>query len=214
MRNHFYKLILVTSKSNRPLPEYLSFISDCAKYGLTAVQLREKNLSDVDLLEFGKKLQKLLKPLNIPLIVNDNLKLCLELDADGVHLGQSDGNVAEARIQLGQHKIIGLTVNTLLQLKSANFLPVDYIGVGAIFPSNNKSDVFVCGLNGLKQFAYYSRHPIVAIGGINESNVKNVMRSGAYGIAAIDVFYHAVNAAVCTQNLRQIIEEIKNVSSS
>lgn len=196
------------------MAEYLDFISDCAKSGLTAVQLREKNLSEIDLLNFGKQLQIVLKPLNIPLIINDNVKLCLQLGAEGVHLGQKDGNVIEARKQLGPDKIIGLTINTLLQLKIANDLPIDYIGVGAIFPTYNKSDVAVLGLKKLKQFAYHSKHSIVAIGGINESNAREVLRSGANGIAAIDVFHRTSNYGACTKNLRHITEEIHYVSAN
>ncbi|MFA6408858.1 MAG: thiamine phosphate synthase [Gammaproteobacteria bacterium] len=207
MKDQFFKLTLVTSKKDTPLSKYLDFIAICVKSGITSVQLREKNLSFNELFRLGKQLQLVLKPLSIPLIINDNVDLAYQLGADGVHLGQSDGCVVNARRKLGSNKIIGLTVDSPEQLYIANTLPIDYVGVGAVFPSNNKSNVAtIWGCEGLKKIAHLSIHPIVAIGGINETNASVVMQAGADGIAAIGAFHDSNDLISTTKNLRSIIE--------
>lgn len=211
MKNIFYKLTLVTNKKNTPLNKYLKFIRECAESGITAVQLREKNLQFSELLDFGKQLQEILSPYGIPLIINDNVELALELDAEGVHLGQSDGSILKARELLGSNKIIGITIDTIEQLHVANSLPIDYIGVGAIFATNNKSNITtVWGCEGLKHLAGLTTHPIIAIGGIDQDNVSQVMKSGAQGIAAIGAFHDTENPIISTQKLRKMIEASYN----
>ena len=208
MKDNFSTLTLVTNKRDQPLNEYLHFITQCAGSGVTSIQLREKNLFYKDLFEFGKKLQHILEPFEIPLIVNDNLQLAYELNADGVHLGQSDGNVIDARALLGPDKIIGITIDSIEQIHTANKLPIDYVGVGAIFESTNKKDVAtILGCAGLKQIAQLSKHKIIAIGGINESNAAGVMQSGVLGIAAIAAFHDSKDPATTTKKLCTIIED-------
>jgi thiamine-phosphate pyrophosphorylase len=206
MKNQFYKLCLVTNKGNNHEDQYLNFIKICAKSGISSVQLREKNTPYESLLKFGKMLKETLAPFNIPLIINDNLDLALELDADGVHLGQEDGNIAAARNILGPDKIIGISINSLDQLYAANLLPVNYVGCGAIFPTKNKIDVStIWGIEGLKQLSTLSKHPVVAIGGIDESNASEVISAGANGIAAIGVFHDVLDPESTTKNLYNII---------
>jgi len=195
MLQKFYKLILVTNKQSNPLDKYLAFIAECAKSGITAVQLREKNLNFNELLAFGKQLKSILKPLEIPLIINDNIELALALDADGIHLGQTDGDIQQARQKLGK-KIIGLTVNSIEQIQAANTLPIEYVGVGAIFPSLNKTDVTtIWGLDELAYAATIAKVPVVAIGGINTANAHKVIQAGANGIAAIAAFHETKTPA-------------------
>jgi thiamine-phosphate pyrophosphorylase len=204
-----WQLMLITQLSNASLSEYLNFISHCSQAGITAVQLREKNLSYSELLYLGQELKKMLDPMHIPLIINDHLELCLELNAAGLHLGQKDGNIENARKRLGPHKILGLTVNTLEQVEKANDFPIDYIGVGAIFPSKNKPDVeSIWQISGLKQAVNRSRHPIVAIGGVDDSNASAVMAAGASGIAAIGAFHNAIQPEKMTQKLKAIVERV------
>lgn len=207
MNDSIWKLILVTNQLNASLEDYLDFVMTCVEAGVTSLQLREKNRPYSDVLNLGKSLKQRLDSLHIPLIINDNLDLCLELDAAGVHLGQSDGDIVTARAKLGPHKIIGLSVNTPAQVACANHLPVNYIGIGAIFPTQNKPDVeTLWGLSGLKRAAAISAHPIVAIGGIEENNAHEVMHCGASGIAAIGAFHNAPHPRSATRNLRKIVE--------
>jgi thiamine-phosphate pyrophosphorylase len=211
MKKSFLQLTLVTNKGNIPTVSYLNFIEVCIKAGITCVQLREKSLPKKDLLDFGNSLKCLLDLYNVPLIVNDDIDLCIKLSAFGVHLGQSDTDVTKARSALGTDKIIGLSVNTIEQIQNSLTLPIDYIGVGAIFPTHNKPDVeTIWGLNGLKDAYLISSHPIVAIGGIDENNIFSVINSGADGIAAIGVFHQAADPFLTTKNLIKIIMGANN----
>lgn len=211
MKENFWQLTLVTNKGSAPAAHYLEFIEVCLKAGITCVQLREKSLPGEDLLDFGSSLKRLLDLYNVPLIVNDDIDLCIKLRAFGVHLGQSDTEVTKARSVLGADRIIGLSVNTIEQIQNSLTLAVDYIGVGAIFPTNNKPDVeTIWGLSGLGQASLVSSRPIVAIGGIDESNAFSVINSGADGIAAIGAFHQAADPFLTTKNLIKIIKEINN----
>jgi thiamine-phosphate pyrophosphorylase len=207
VQSDFYKLTLVTHKNETPLSDYLNFIQICARAGITCVQLREKNLSYDALVTLGKQLQSILKPLSIPLIINDNLELAIELDAEGVHLGQSDGNPVRAREKLGVNKLIGVSIDNLADLQQANQLPIDYVGIGAIFPSRSKTNVTtIWGIAGLRQLSRCSKHPLIAIGGIDEKNTAEVMLAGASGIAAIECFHTADDPGFMTQTLRTLVD--------
>lgn len=202
----YYKLMLVTNKQNIAVNHYLDFIEICIQHGVTAVQLREKNLPRNELVSFGQALHDLLIAYRIPLIVNDSVKLAISLDAEGVHLGQQDGNVIQARKRLGDKKIIGVSVTSLQELHTANQLPIDYIGIGAIFPTNSKLDVqHHWGCDELQQAVLIASHKTIAIGGIDHGNINQVLATNVDGIAAIAAFHHAKNPAQLTQQLASSI---------
>lgn len=204
----FYKLMLVTNMQNKPMCDYLKFIATCVQAGVTSVQLREKQLTPEALFSFGLKLKEILDPLNIPLIINDHVDLALKLNASGVHLGQTDDDPLLARALLGPDKIIGVSTDTEEDLLKANTLPLDYVGVGAIFNTQNKKNVrTIWGTQRLQQAAPLCQHPIIAIGGINLTNLPAVLNSGASGIAVIGALHDVDNPAAMTQNLRDIIEK-------
>lgn len=208
VRKDFYKLILVTQKEDRSLSDYIQFVKVCAEGGITALQLREKKLKKNQLISLYYALENLLKPFKIPIFINDHIELALELGAQGLHLGQTDGDVLEARKRLGPHKVIGLTVNSHKELLEANALPLNYIGVGAIFPTQNKPDVqTLWGYEGLSRGSSLSQHKVVAIGGINESNAKKVMKAGAHGIAAIGAFHNVKKPLQVAKKLRQLVDQ-------
>lgn len=208
MKDHFYKLVLVTQKSDRDIDEYLNFLRTCVQKGVTAVQLREKNLSFADAVAFASHLKDFLSPFKIPLIINDNLKLALETNAEGLHLGQNDGDVIKARKNLKPNKILGLTVNSFEQLIKANQLPVDYIGIGAIFPTKNKSNLQkIWGCRDLKKAVSRSMHKVIAIGGIDLKNAKDVLRTGVHGLAAIGAFHNATDPGLVTQKLFNLMKK-------
>lgn len=207
MQKSIPRLMLVTHKGNTPLKKYLEFIEICAHHGVDAVQLREKTMNQTELLSFGKALKKILLPLNVSLIVNDNIKLALALDADGVHLGQKDESTKRARKILGNDKLIGLSVDTLANVEKANTLPINYLGVGAIFPTQSKTDVIThWGIEGLNQVAATSHYPLIAIGGINESNAPDVASTPVHGIAAIGAFHDSENPGKTTEFLHHLFK--------
>lgn len=207
MSRLFYELMLVTNAQDRSIPDYLAFIKICADAGITSVQLREKEQPREQLLIFGHQLKALLTPLQIPLIVNDDLALAAELKADGVHLGQTDGDPILARNQLGPDKKIGISIDSVDNLIHANQLPVDYVGIGAIFPTSSKKNISThWGLEGLHKLALCSKHPVIAIGGINTSNAPAVLSAGAHGLAMIGAIHEAKNPAETIKHLRQLID--------
>jgi thiamine-phosphate pyrophosphorylase len=213
MKHHPLALTLVTHKNNQSSSDYLAFITQCAQSGISAVQLREKHLNSIDLKHFAQELKACLTPYHIPLIINDYVDLCLQIDADGVHLGQTDGEILHARQQLGPHKIIGLTIDNLTQLNAANHLPINYVGIGPIFPTRHKSNApAVWGVEKLKQAALLSQHPIIAIGGIDGSNAQHVMQAGASGMAAIGAFHDTTETDDTICHLRQIINEARHAN--
>lgn len=206
MGHDFSKLILITHRQQRPLALYLEFIKGCAMSGITSVQLREKDAKPDFLLEFGKQLKQILDPLGIPLIVNDSIDLAVELNASGVHLGQNDCNPEYARQVLGHQKTIGLSIEAMAQLQHANQLPIDYIAASSVFPTTHKENIkTLWGLKGLKQLSSHSKHPVIAIGGINDSNLEPVLNAGAHGIAVIGAL-HTNDSKIKAQILRQMID--------
>jgi thiamine-phosphate pyrophosphorylase len=190
MKQEHLSRILVTQKGDRSLSDYLLFIDRWIDAGVTAVQLREKQLSSSALFAFAQALQQRLQVRRIPLIINDHLDLCLAVGAAGLHLGQTDGDVWQARQCLGENIWLGLSANSLTQVQAANQLSVNYIGVGAVFPTDNKANVErVWGLAGLAAAVQVSNHPVVAIGGINTANAAAVEATGVAGIAAIAAYH-------------------------
>ncbi|MCE2992681.1 MAG: thiamine phosphate synthase [Alphaproteobacteria bacterium] len=205
MKARSHLLTLVTNKGTKSLANYLQFVKNCIDAGITCVQLREKSYSYEELLCFGRQLKNLLDAYNIPLIINDHVSLCTELDAAGIHLGQSDQDPREARVLLGSHKIIGLSIDNLQQAFLANDLPIDYIGVGAIFYTHSKTDIKTFwGLDGLEKVSSITHHPIIAIGGINLENALSIMYSGASGIAAISAFHDTNHPEISIRKLATI----------
>lgn len=185
-------LYLVTKKDNIPLEKFFRIILDSIAGGVTVVQLREKKASFEETVKLGKQLLNLLKPLNVPLIINDRVDVAFAIGAQGVHLGQSDFSVPLARTFLGKNAIIGLSVGNTEQVKNALEMQVDYVAASPVFPTVSKTD---CkghiGIEGIKQICAVSTVPVVAIGGINESNVENVLHAGAAGVAVISAIFGA-----------------------
>ena len=194
MTNDFYKLILITNRQSQPLKDYLQFIELCLKSGVTSVQLREKEATSAFLLDYASQLKTLLDSYNVPLIINDNLELALEINAQGLHLGQTDGSPHLARERLGTDKYLGLSIETEEDLERANCCDVDYVAASAVFPSSHKTNLrTIWGLDGLQSLAKRSVNPLIAIGGINPGNVEKVMTAGAQGIAVIGALHDDPN---------------------
>lgn len=180
------QLYLVTDRElcgGRPLAQ---IVEASVRGGVTMVQLREKDLCTRDFIHQAQELKSMLEPFGVPLIINDRIDVALACDADGVHIGQSDMPYAEARKLMGPGKIIGLSVENMEQVLEANDLDVDYIGVSPVFSTPTKTDTAQpFGLYGLRKAVELSRHPAVAIGGINASNARDIMQCGAAGIAVV-----------------------------
>lgn len=179
-------LCLVTDRAacgDRPLKEVVRL---AILGGITSIQLREKDLSTREFVALAQALQAFLKPLKIPLIINDRVDVALACGAEGVHVGQSDMAPADARRILGPRAILGLSVETWEDLERAQDQEVDYLGVSPIFSTPTKTNTKQAwGLEGLARIKAFSRHPLVAIGGIHQGNVGAIVRAGAEGIAVV-----------------------------
>ena len=170
--------------------------------GVASVQLREKTLSTRDFVEAAARLVALLAPTQTPLIINDRLDVALAAGAQGVHLGQSDLPAELARKILGPGAIIGLSVETWADVERAEGQPVDYLGVSPVFATPTKADTQrPWGLEGVARIRAFSRHPLVAIGGLNESNIGQTVRAGAVGIAVVSAICAAADPRVAAQAL-------------
>lgn len=200
-------LYLVTDSQlslGRPIEEV---VEQAIKGGVTMVQLREKKASSRKFYELALSIKRILKRRNIPLIINDRLDIALACDAEGLHIGQSDLPYPVARKLLGKDKIIGLSVENIQDVEETNKWDVNYIGISPVFSTPTKTDTAPSlGLEGVRQIMAISKHPSVAIGGINLSNAKDIIRAGANGIAVVSAIMSAPNPEQATRELSQIIK--------
>lgn len=181
-----FHLYVITGEQFHPKRSYLEVIEEAIQGGADIVQLREKNKTKKELLHMAQALRELTAKYEVPLIINDHLDLVLAVDADGVHLGQDDLPLIEARKILGKDKIIGISTHALAEAKAAERDGADYIGVGPVFETKSKVDVVdPVGLSYVKEVAQAISIPFVAIGGIKLDNVDAVLEAGATRVCVL-----------------------------
>ena len=173
--------------------------------GVTMVQLREKQLEEGAFLEEAKELQALCRQRRIPFLVNDNVDIALAMNADGVHVGQSDMEAQDVRKKLGPDKIIGVSAQTVEQALLAQAHGADYLGVGAVFPTGSKDDAVEVPFETLKAICQAVRIPVVAIGGISKANVEQLRGSGICGVAVISAIYGAGDIEGAARELKEAV---------
>lgn len=176
--------------------------------GVTFLQLREKQLDEDHFLEEAKKLQGLCSEYNVPFIINDNVEIALAINADGVHIGQSDMEMKEAREKLGPDKIIGVSAHTKEEALLAQAQGADYLGVGAVFPTSSKDDAESVSYEILKEICDVVSIPVVAIGGITKDNLHQLSGSGISGISVISAIYAQPDIKEAARELKQCVQEI------
>lgn len=204
-----FLLYLVSDSSRLKKNETLDYVVEQAlKGGVTFLQYREKNLKSDLLKNEALSLKKLAKKYKIPFVVNDNVGLAKEIDADGCHIGQDDMNVKEARKFLGENKIIGTSVFNVAQAEVAIKEGCDYLGVGTIFPTSSKNDAKSVSFDELKKIAEFSSVPVIAIGGINEKNILKLKGFSLSGVAVISAILGAENIENSAKNLLTSAKEI------
>lgn len=170
--------------------------------GTTFVQLREKELDEEHFLEEAKEIKKLCAKYNVPFVINDNVEIALEMDADGVHVGQSDMEAGDVRAKLGPDKIIGVSAQTVEQALLAQERGADYLGVGAVFHTDSKADAADVNHETLKAICEAVDIPVIAIGGISKDNVGELAGSGICGIAVISAIFAEKDIKGATQELK------------
>ena len=207
-------LYLVTDRPLSGGRDMAWIVREAAAGGVTMVQLREKESSTSAFVALARELKAALQPLGIPLIINDRVDVALAVDADGVHIGQSDMPYETARALLGRDKIIGLSVETIDEVIAANALDVDYIGISPVYATPTKTDTLTpFGLAGLDEVMRLSRHRCVAIGGMNRDTIGEVIARGVEGVAVVSAIVAAASPREASAELAAIIGDNRPLSS-
>lgn len=176
--------------------------------GTTFVQLREKELSEELFLAEAKEIKKLCQERQVPFVINDSVEIALAMDADGVHVGQSDMEAGDVRAKLGPDKIIGVSAQTVEQAKLAEQHGADYLGVGAVFATGSKDDAVEVGPQTLKDICQAVSIPVIAIGGISRENVSELAGSGICGIAVISAIFAQEDVEAAARELHDRTAEM------
>lgn len=182
-------------------------VEEALKGGVTFVQLREKNLDDTAFLQEAKEIKELCVRYNVPFVINDNVDIAAEIDADGVHVGQSDMEAGDVRKKLGPDKIIGVSAQTVEQALRAQAHGADYLGVGAVFPTGSKADAVEVSHDTVREICRAVDIPVIAIGGITRENVIELKGTGICGIAVISAIFGQQDIEEAARTLKSRTEE-------
>lgn len=182
-------------------------VEEALKGGVTFVQLREKNLDDTAFLQEAKEIKELCARYHVPFVINDNVNIAAEIDADGVHVGQSDMEAGDVRKKLGPDKIIGVSAQTVVQALRAQAHGADYLGVGAVFPTGSKADAVEVSHDTVREICQAVDIPVIAIGGITKENVIELKGTGICGIAVISAIFAQQDIEEAARTLKSRTEE-------
>lgn len=183
-------------------------VEEVLKSGATFLQLREKELDHDQIVAEARKIKKLTDKYNVPFVIDDDISVAKEVDADGVHIGQSDMEYTKAREILGPDKIIGVSAGNLKEAKEAEKKGADYIGIGAIFHTDTKKDAVDMSKDTLLEITSNVNIPIVAIGGITYDNCDYLKGIGVDGISVISAIFGADDVAEATKKLYKKTKEV------
>lgn len=183
-------------------------VEESLKGGATMVQLREKHLDRETFKTEALELKELCRRYSVPLIINDNVELTLEIGADGVHVGQEDLEAGRARALLGPDKILGVSAHSVEEALRAQEAGADYLGAGAVFPTDTKDDVSVLPYERLKDICAAVDIPVVAIGGIGTHNILRLSGSGVAGVAVVSAIYAQPDVERAARELKALAEEM------
>lgn len=208
MNKSILRLYAVTDRSWLDGRALEDDIEKSLKGGVTLVQLREKNMVADDIIKSAVRIKNVCKKYGVPLIINDNVDAVIGADADGVHLGQSDMSISEARKILGKNKIIGATAKTVEQAQKAEHEGADYLGSGAIFGTTTKGDAKKMDMETLKSITQSVKIPVVAIGGITGENILELRGTGIAGVAVVSGIFAQNDIEKAAEDLHKKAGEI------
>ena len=210
MRKPDLTLYFVTDSTDKTEQEFLEIIEQSCEGGVTLVQLREKEKSGLEYFTLAEKVKQITDKHEIPLIIDDRVDIAMAVDAAGVHVGQRDIPVYAARKLLGENKIVGATAKTAAQARKAKEEGADYLGVGAIYPTTTKVVTIITEVSTLNEIVLQTGMPVVAIGGLNASNIHVLYDSMADGIAVVSAIMKSENPRDTAKALkRQVLENFK-----
>ena len=206
-----YSLYLVTDRTLSLGRSTVEVVRAAIRGGVSCVQLREKGCSTREFMDEARLLKALLAGTGVPLFINDRLDVALAVGADGVHLGQNDLAIADARRLVGNRMIIGISAESVADAVRAEAEGADYIGASPVFTTPTKTDTASpLGLDGLRAIRRAVQLPLVAIGGINADNAAAVLRAGADGLAVVSAIVSAPCPRTAAAGLRQRIQSTHN----
>ncbi|MGL6315499.1 thiamine phosphate synthase [Vibrio sp. WXL103] len=201
-----YTLYLVTD-DQQDLTTLKQVVKQAVAGGVTMVQVREKHGDVRAFIARAQAVKQILAGTGVPLIINDRVDVALAVDADGVHLGQSDMPAELARQLIGEDKLLGLSIEDDAQLAEADSLPIDYIGLSAIYATPTKTNTkHHWGIEGLSRALKTTKLPIVAIGGINHDTIPELAKTGVHGLALVSSICHACDPRLASEELLGLIE--------
>ncbi len=208
MKREDLRLYAVTDRSWVGEGTLLQQVEQALRGGVSFVQLREKHLEDGAFLAEAREMRALCARYGVPFVINDRVDIALAVDADGVHVGQEDMAVKEARRLLGPGKLVGATCKTVEQALRAVDEGADYIGSGAVFPSTAKPEAQGISFDTLRAICAASRIPVVAIGGINEANLPSLAGTGIAGAAVVSAIFAQEDVEAAARRLRALTEKL------
>jgi len=176
-------------------------VEQCLVGGATFIQLREKELTDTQLLEEAYAIKALCAQYGVPFVINDHVEVAIACGADGVHVGQDDMELGNVRLRMGADKIIGVSVQTVCQALLAEKNGADYLGVGAVFTTATKADADFVSRETLKEICNAVKIPVVAIGGINAERILALSGTGIDGVAVVSAIFAQSNIKEATEVL-------------
>lgn len=183
-------------------------VEDVLKAGATFIQLREKNATYEETVALAREIKKLTDKYHVPFVIDDNVEAAKEVDADGVHIGQSDTEAKRARDILGENKIIGVSAGNLKEAIDAEKNGADYIGIGAMFDTSTKKDHTDMTFEEAKKITDTVKIPVVAIGGINKNNILELKGTGIDGVAVISAIFAQQDRYSAAKELLELSKEI------
>ena len=183
-------------------------VEQALKGGATFVQLREKKLDTQKFQQEALEIKELCRKYGVPFVINDNVEIALAIDADGVHVGQSDMEAGDVRVKLGPDKIIGVSAHTVEEALSAQERGADYLGVGAVFNTSSKDDAESVCFETLRAICDAVDIPVVAIGGISTDNLQQLKGSGICGVAVISAIFAQEDIEEATKRLCALTKEV------
>lgn len=197
-------LYLVTDRTWLGERSLETVVDEALGAGVTFLQYREKHLTDEDNITVAKKLKIIANAHQVPFVINDSVALALAIDADGVHVGQSDLEATKARARIGTDKILGVTARTVEEALRAEAAGADYIGVGAAFQTGTKQDTKTIGIESVKAICEAVNIPVVAIGGIHSGNILKLKGTGVQGVAVVSAILSKENIVEETKRLKDL----------
>nr|WP_319474500.1 thiamine phosphate synthase [uncultured Sphaerochaeta sp.] len=201
-----YALYMVTDRTLLRTKTLEACVEQALAGGITLVQLREKYLDTETFIALGKRIKRLCDAYEVPLVINDRLDVALGVDAFGLHIGQQDLSVSEARAKLGPKRLLGVSVATVAQAIKAQADGADYLGVGAMFATQTKQDASYVSLQTLAAIRKAVHLPIVTIGGMNKETIPLCAPYGVQGFAVVSALVSQPNVFLAAKELRQCLE--------